>query len=158
MSEVIDDGDEWRIKIKDADKILAKKVATQKNPNVKVDVAIDLKTVDGKKTLDVSVANVYYPKSKYSREDIDSKFDEIVAKAKDPNCPLCQRFKTALSVEHRETFADKLMLPDAGLFTPKSVATPVLEAAGDLIENTIKSFELIVPGLDDVRKKVLDRK
>ena len=153
MSEIIDDGDDWKIKIKDTDKIFARKVSTEKNPNIKVDVSVDLKTVDGKRSVDVSVANVYYPKYKYTREDIEAKLDSIVAKATDPACPLCERFKAAMSVEQRKTLLDDLMLPKPELFTPKTVASPVIAAVSDILEDTIRAFEFIVPGLDEFRKK-----
>jgi len=158
MSEVIDDGDEWRIKIKETDKIFAKKVGTQQNPNIKVDVAVDMTDVNGKKSVDVSVANVYYPKSRYSREDIEAKIDEIVAKATDPNCPLCKRFKAAMSVEERKTILDELMLPKPDMFAPRTVTAPFLDAVGEVLESSLRSFELLVPGIDDLRKKSFDRK
>jgi len=153
MEEIIDDGDDWRIKIKESDKIFARKVGTQKNTNIKVDVAVDMKDVNGKKTIDVSVANVYYPKSKYSREDIEAKLDDIVKKATDPSCPLCQRFKSALSVEERKTILDDLMLPKPEMFTPRTVSAPMIDALGDVIDSSMRAFELLVPGIDDLRKK-----
>ena len=148
MTEVIDDGDDWRIKIKDSDKIFAKKVATEKKPNVKVDVSVELKTTNGNKSVDVSVANVYYPKNKYSREDIEAKLDEIVAKAVDPSCPLCQRFKTALSVEERKTILDDLMLPKPDMFTPRTIGTPVIDAISSMLGDTLQTFELFFPDTD----------
>jgi hypothetical protein len=157
-NEVIDDGEFWRIKIKDTDKIFAKKVSTEKNHHVKVDVAVDLKMVNGAKNVDVSVANVYYPKYKYSKEDIEAKMDDVIKKANDPSCPLCARFKAALSVDERRTILDELMLPSPDLFSPRTLSEPALDAVGNLINDTLKSFELFIPGaVPKVNKNSTDR-
>jgi hypothetical protein len=153
MTEVIDDGSDWKIVINEKANIFAKRVSTERNPNVRVDVALDLKTINGNKSIDVSVANVYYPKAKYTKEDIENKMDEILKKATDPACPLCQRFKAALSVDERATIIDDLMLPKPDLFTPKSISAPVLDAFGDILDSTIKSFELLVPFNPNIESK-----
>jgi len=156
--EIEREGDYWKVVIKSSDKIFAKKVGTQKNPLILVDVAVDMKSVNGLKSIDVGVANVYYPVSKYSEEDIKEKLDGIIAKATSPDCPLCEKFKAALSVEERKTILDELMLPKPDMFAPRTVTAPFLDAVGEVLESSLRSFELLVPGIDDLRKKSLDRK
>jgi len=76
--QIIDSNGYYKVVVNDRVKPQIEGIKLEKNPNVAADMS-------------VQVVNLYYPKSQYSYDDVKKKLPEIIAKADDPNCPLCER-------------------------------------------------------------------
>jgi len=147
--KVVDDGEFWKVPISEPGegrKIIAKKVATEKNPDVRVDVGLEIKK-DGERKLDVFVSSVYYPKSRYYKVDVESQLSHIMEKALDPKCPLCERYRAALSVKPREDFFDQTGFPKIDFPTPNDIFGDTVKGVETAIEDTIEGFKLLMPPL-----------
>ena len=151
--KVVDDGDFWKVPISElgeGKKIIAHKVATEKNPDVRVDVGLELKK-DGERKLDVFVSNVYYPKTRYNKADVESQLAHILEKALDPKCPLCERYRAALSVKPKEDLFDQMGLPKLDCPTPNDIFGDTVKGVEDAIEDTIEGFRLLIPFLPSIQ-------
>lgn len=162
-TEVVSDGRFWKLVIGEdnPDKHLVSKVISNSvKPDIQTRVNIDVKdkeftnedgTKENKKEVLTNVSEVWYPKFKYSRQEVEKAAELIAEKNAEADCPLCQKMKAAIDVKERQKLPEVFGVPSLKEVMPElsvmfePVATAV-GGLGEIINDILNSpFDYINP-------------